>query len=450
VSQTQKNYLHLFLGAFLYFLTAKLGMSIFSLEPYNISLLWLPFGIGVILVEKYGLKATLFIFVASFLSHFNNESTISTVAIIHRIIPSVADSLAPVLAVFLIRKFVDKKFDHISVLLPLTILGGIVPTLLSGIIIAFNLEFAGNITSSEIPEFIAFIIYSDTLGLLLLYPMYKNYDNRIPNKQERDNIIITLGLGIAIVLLAIKYQYLIFLLYPLLLIAAFKIRIKYLMGLLTFTVVFSIAIIHTYKTYFFSNNSAMDSILMVSSFLVTLIFIIIGISLHNAELEYNKHLARIDNLTKTFNRKAYDEKIEELFYSLERYKKFFSIILLDLDNFKKINDTLGHSTGDKVLIDLSSLVQDTLRNTDYFYRMGGEEFVILLPYTKIKKATQVAEKIRALIQNDLKVTDNRTITVSVGVTQVEPKDTKETLYARVDQLQYLSKNNGKNRVSSVL
>jgi diguanylate cyclase len=121
-----------------------------------------------------------------------------------------------------------------------------------------------------------------------------------------------------------------------------------------------------------------------------------------------------------------------------------------LDNFKNVNDTLGHSTGDKVLIDLSSLVQDTLRNTDYFYRMGGEEFVILLPHTKIKKATQVAEKIRALIQNDLKVTDNRTITVSVGVTQVESKDTKETLYARVDQLQYLSKNNGKNRVSSVL
>jgi diguanylate cyclase (GGDEF)-like protein len=222
------------------------------------------------------------------------------------------------------------------------------------------------------------------------------------------------------------------------------------MGILTFIVIFSIAIIHTFETYFFTHESSMDSILMLSSFLATLIFVIIGVSLHNTVLEHNKHLARVDNLTKSLNRKAYDEKIEELFYSFERYDEPFSIILLDLDNFKNINDTLGHSIGDKVLIDLSFLVKNTLRNTDSFYRTGGEEFVVLLPHTKLKKATQVAEKIRVLIQNDLKAIDNRTITISIGVTQAKEKDSKKTLYSRVDELQYLSKNNGKNRVSSIL
>lgn len=444
----QRNLLMLLFGAVLYFFTAKIGMSIFSIQPQNISLLWLPFGIAVILVEKYGLKATIFIFMGSFFSHFNLQSDMNLVAIFHRMIAAFADSFAPVLSVFLIKRFVGNHFNNTSVLLPFALFAGIIPTLFSSTIISLNLQSAGYITQEQLSVFIPMIIYSDTLGLMILYPLYKHFDSQKITSHERLNLLIISSFGMAIVLLSIKFKFLIFLLYPLLLISTFRLRMKYIMMILVFLVVFTISILDIFGIYLFSNDNPMDSILMMSSFLATLTFIIIGVSLHNTELQYNKLLSRTDNLTKVLNRKAYDEKIKELFNEFSRYDKSFSIILLDIDNFKKINDSLGHTAGDKVLIDLCSLIKNTIRSTDYLYRMGGEEFVVLCSNTNLNQAAHTAEKIRTMLENKLKCADKRLITVSIGVTQATKDDNKQSLYKRVDELQYISKKNGKNKVTS--
>ena len=85
-------------------------------------------------------------------------------------------------------------------------------------------------------------------------------------------------------------------------------------------------------------------------------------------------------------------------------------------------------------------IKDIIRNTDYLYRVGGEEFIIIFPHTDLIQAKKVSEKIRLIIEQKLKYKDNKSITVSIGVTQIKEDDTKITLYDRVDKLQYISKN----------
>ncbi len=168
-------------------------------------------------------------------------------------------------------------------------------------------------------------------------------------------------------------------------------------------------------------------------------------NLHN-KIKKNRELIRIDFLTKIKNRKAYHEKISELLSLYERYQTPFSMMLFDIDNFKEINDTYGHSVGDDVLKDITKLVESEIRGSDLLYRVGGEEFVVLFPQTSLESARKVAEKIRKFIQNNLKTIENRTITVSIGVCEVELDDNEDSLYKKVDQLLYKAKKSGKNRV----
>ena len=158
----------------------------------------------------------------------------------------------------------------------------------------------------------------------------------------------------------------------------------------------------------------------------------------------------IDDLTKLNNRKSYNENIEKLFSQYKRYKTPFSIIMYDIDNFKNINDEYGHSVGDDVLVEMSKLIKSHIRDSDYIFSVGGEEFIILLTETQIDKAKLAAEKIRYSVENDLKTINNHQITISIGLTEVQEDDTIDKIYIRVDELMYKSKNSGKNIVNTDL
>ncbi len=175
------------------------------------------------------------------------------------------------------------------------------------------------------------------------------------------------------------------------------------------------------------------------------IFVDISKSKKINELLHN--LTVIDDLTKTKNRRAYHEKIEELLALYKRYDSTFSMIIFDIDNFKKINDTYGHQAGDSVLIDLCNLIQSHIRQNDYLFRVGGEEFVLLLQNTDLENGKSVANNLLKLIENDLNTIENKTITVSMGLSEVNKDDTEDSIYKRVDRLLYKSKENGKNRVT---
>jgi diguanylate cyclase (GGDEF)-like protein len=160
------------------------------------------------------------------------------------------------------------------------------------------------------------------------------------------------------------------------------------------------------------------------------------------------NLSIIDDLTKIKNRRAYNEKIENLIFTYNRFRSPTTVAIFDIDNFKKINDTFGHKMGDKVLIELSSLVSNTLREFDSLYRVGGEEFVIILENTKLSYALDIMNKLIKNIESDINLLEDRRVTISMGLSQIKEEDTTGSIYKRVDELLYQAKESGKNRVIS--
>ena len=168
------------------------------------------------------------------------------------------------------------------------------------------------------------------------------------------------------------------------------------------------------------------------------------IALKTRQLKEQNHL---DGLTGSKNRKAYAENINEHLSLFKRYKNVFSLIIFDIDDFKNVNDTYGHKVGDKVLIELVKIVIKQTRKNDFLFRVGGEEFVIILSETQLESAKIVAENVRSSIEKELCSMNNNMVTISLGLSEVRESDTEDSLYTRTDMLLYESKKLGKNRVS---
>jgi len=159
--------------------------------------------------------------------------------------------------------------------------------------------------------------------------------------------------------------------------------------------------------------------------------------------------ALYDALTGCYNKKETQIFIEKLLYTYLRYKKDpFSLIMIDIDFFKKINDTYGHLAGDKALKEMTKIVFSLIRQSDFFGRYGGEEFLLVLPNTKITGAIKLAKRIKDSIENHIFEFDKYKIkfTVSIGVTSVGLNDDYKSLISRVDEALYEAKHKGRNRI----
>lgn len=158
--------------------------------------------------------------------------------------------------------------------------------------------------------------------------------------------------------------------------------------------------------------------------------------------------ARTDELTGLANRREMKDLLDTEYARFTRHGQPFSVIMLDLDRFKQLNDHFGHTFGDQVLIKVSSLLTENIRLTDDVARWGGEEFLILLSQTKLEQATEVAEKLRSAIAElePGKGEDRDTLTASLGVQSIEYADTIEGLINQADARLYQAKNSGRNRV----
>ena len=154
--------------------------------------------------------------------------------------------------------------------------------------------------------------------------------------------------------------------------------------------------------------------------------------------------ANTDRLTQIPNRAYMILQLEYMMKHSRRNDLPLSVIFLDIDHFKHINDTYGHRSGDGVLVELSSLMSQRLRESDILGRWGGEEFVIILPQTALKEAIGVAEKLRQMIESHR--FDHGKATCSLGVAQMIEDDTDETLVHRADAMLYVAKSHGRNQV----
>jgi len=158
-----------------------------------------------------------------------------------------------------------------------------------------------------------------------------------------------------------------------------------------------------------------------------------------------KKIMNTDHLTGILNRRAFDKALKrEISFAL-RHKLPLSLVMADIDYFKKINDTYGHEVGDYVLKVYTKTLKRSLRQEDILGRFGGEEFVFLLPNTDIEKASQAAERIRHKIEK-LKIKSiNGSITASFGITGLLSTDNEKSFIKRADDALYEAKRNGRNR-----
>jgi len=177
--------------------------------------------------------------------------------------------------------------------------------------------------------------------------------------------------------------------------------------------------------------------------------------IHNFEKsqEELKLLASTDPMTKLYNRRYFSKISEHVIDLAKRDKTLASVIMLDIDKFKNINDTYGHNIGDEVIINLSVQLQELTRDSDVICRYGGEEFVILLPDTGSEGALVIAEKIREkveLLSLNIDKVKNLKYTISIGVSEVNiSKDLNiEESLNRADEALYRAKQDGRNRVKS--
>ncbi len=159
-------------------------------------------------------------------------------------------------------------------------------------------------------------------------------------------------------------------------------------------------------------------------------------------------LASTDKLTGAWNRRRFEEIIETEMDRLRRYGNRLSLMILDVDHFKKINDHYGHATGDQVLVDLSNTIRSSLRSSDSLTRWGGEEFVILCPNTTLSIVSKLAERLRKKIAT-INFQQVESITVSFGVAECGPSETWEQWLHRADEALYLAKSGGRDQVKAV-
>lgn len=157
-----------------------------------------------------------------------------------------------------------------------------------------------------------------------------------------------------------------------------------------------------------------------------------------------RNLSETDDLTNIYNRRIFFDNLEKEINKKEVCEAC-SLIMFDVDHFKKVNDTYGHIVGDNVLKLLSEAVKKNLRSSDTFYRYGGEEFFIILHNTSLNQAIKIAERFRKLIET-LQINPVKQITVSMGVVQYQTNDTIDDLVNRADKLMYEAKQAGRNQI----
>ena len=184
--------------------------------------------------------------------------------------------------------------------------------------------------------------------------------------------------------------------------------------------------------------------------LAVLTFLIFGFMFYHQTIlrKHNKvleALSETDTLTKINNRLKLDKFLQYQLDSFERYHEEFSIILIDIDHFKKFNDTFGHLIGDKVLVHVADIMKKNCRKLDMIGRWGGEEFLMICPNTNIDNAATLAESLRTLIE-ETHLKNIEGVTISLGIAEMNAFDNFNTIVARADKALFSAKQNGRNRV----
>jgi diguanylate cyclase (GGDEF)-like protein len=463
---TARRLIEILLVTVLYLITARIG-QVFSIDPGNITPVWIPSGIMLAWVILRGYYIWPGIFFGAFLgnswAYFSTTSAAELYAAVFAgVFNGIGDTLCTIVAAMLLQKYFKEStpFNSLNAFWGLMVFGVVLGPFVSALFGVTSLWLV-DILAKDTYTFSLFTWWiGDGIGVLLLTPLilaFAHPEDDLTFQPRIPEIVLfsAAALLYPILLFSLGNNDFLasnsaFLLVPILFWAVirFGLRISF-----SVTLYFSICLIWLesiglgpfhYDDIFYNIVSTQFFVLIT----VSSIFII-GSLLADRDRDFrllqdkNQH----DALTKIFNRQYFDQRLSQEISRQERYKKPFSIIMYDIDFFKKVNDTYGHQAGDEVLIKLSSVISAQLRDIDILARWGGEEFMILLPETNAEGAAFFAERIRAKVEQT-EMIPNVFITISLGVVEAAPevKNRELTLISQLDAALYLAKNNGRNQV----
>ncbi len=263
--------------------------------------------------------------------------------------------------------------------------------------------------------------------------------------QQREAFLspgVVLLLTIALVVLSMSYgqSYSLYWMYPLLVALPVLLRTRWavwlgvLCGVLVMPLVFA---------QFERGTAIIIGMSMAHTWLISA-WLMFAVSQQSQRL---KDMAVTDPLTGAYNRRYFEEQLQQSVDVWERYKRPSALLLIDIDHFKHVNDNFGHGVGDEVLKSTVSLIASRIRGVDTLCRYGGEEFAVLLSETSVRHGIRLAEELRVKVQESQALPEGQ-LTVSIGVTDVSSANDAEGWMRITDDALYRAKNQGRNRVES--
>jgi diguanylate cyclase (GGDEF)-like protein len=448
-------------AALLYVLLARAGMALLSLQPENLTLLWLPAGVSVLMWQRAAWRAFPWIFVASYASNVTGMTTGITEAgswgmsLLHVGVLALADSLMPWLAITMLGRHLPDGLHTVKGLFPFVLYVCLLPAALGALVITLNLALGSYIAWDEMALTARMLLMADSLGILLVYPIYHAF--KAPSYPRSFDLMWSLIP--AVLILEVVYLSfnsmpgLIHLITPFFLYLALSDKNLEMLGLLLLTVV-AVLYKSTSSLGPFAVMNQAEGLFLLMTFIFVLALISLSIMLHKQELQNSvtsrdlwRRRAGIDELTGLSNRYIFMPILEAELGRTLRHKRPFSLAMLDIDHFKAINDSRGHMFGDKVLKALAHFMQSEMRTIDVLCRFGGEEFCLLLPETSLNFAAYAMERLREKLEKEgLDINGERIkLTVSIGLVSFNGGDeTQESLLKRADQLLYAAKHGGRN------
>lgn len=452
--------------ALTYICTGLLSQQ-FAIPPGNISPIWIPSGVMFALVVKYGFKIKYGIFWGAFLGNVWAYFTLDNAsrALIAAICNGFGDVIAIATMCLLIQRFTKSKspFERIEHFVIFLILGVIIGPLISALFGVTSLAMLDFITSEKYFYSLLNWWIGDSVGVLLIAPLLSSFWNH--KKSNIKPLNLTACLLVSTLTCAISFQLLSInsLLYKLIIAFSPAIFAFILLSgqLVVYLVQLSIVSIAIYATYQglgpFYHTQIISPLVDLQMFIAILSMVIFVLALiveqkRQVILELGKQkqelesLYRHDKLTNLWNRYGIEELINIDIVRASRTNQKFALLMVDIDDFKKVNDNYGHLEGDRVLFEIANLLSQNIRKGDLLGRWGGEEFIIILAHLETDQAELIANKLVKAVNSHCFHFDSA-ITISIGYTLYQQGDNIDSLICRADSALYLSKTKGKNQVN---
>ncbi|QKJ65516.1 GGDEF domain-containing protein [Deefgea piscis] len=473
-------------GLFLvsYLFAGVLSIQLGTINPGNMGLIWLAAGIGLFTVLQLGRIGLVIVYVGSFaintpyLFHGHWQHQVASILISGGIFAGI-DTLQSYLAArayqALASQYGNTMWRQPTVLPKIWLRVCFIPVAVTMPLFIALQTSAGlipiNLDSILIRGMI--LMLADSSGLILFVPLYPYLKSGTLIKELLKSIYFLIIIPIPIIINYFILDRTLILLLPLMLYIA--VRFKMAATNVSLLLITLMCIGLTAKGYGFVNTqNIIISLLQIQIFVFSITLALQYLAQTQTQIMHNQAyleqevksrtetlaqlnhelsiLATTDELTQLSNRREWQSKAHASFLNALRYQKNLSLMMIDVDHFKKINDQYGHLFGDQILKQIAQLCMLNTRATDLVARWGGEEFVVLLPETTLEQAKIVAEKIRyAIASNAFSQADNLqlTTTVSIGLSSLVAHDQSlDDLLSRADNTMYLAKAKGRNCIQA--